>query len=731
MTLMAKAVKKAFKHLKKHSLKGLWIATGFCGLLAVLNLDISSQIDQAYKKQLSGLLYVSSPELSSVANVYTYKNKNSSSKNFAGFSADISFENLILALKKKSTEKIFAVIASDELNQCQNWSKDINNITLILRNAHLPEKCLSLFRDQNISFLSFVSDHKVQNHLGSSQTPIEQEFTVDLGKGESVFVRAAQAYLFAEHSDALTANTDRILNFPLAFSRILQINAEDILDESKKSVSLKGKTVFVGMNNDLRGRPYTTLSEQISDDYYLSVLAYNLKEKSFLKKAQSGFYYAFLALIFLQMFFAIQYCTQTHGAFLIAGITLQTGIISVIMPVFLNTTMSFGHGFIAIVFASLHFQFSKRLEMEKVIKRTQKLLSARSLFNNQLLNNKKSYLDSGNFGGQGRAADSDEFDKYFTKLEVVDSIHGVVSQEPDVADSDSDSNSNVDVDVDVDANADAHTQSDSNVAGSNVSKAKASKAFGAEKTKLDSLKPVSINPMVKKIKIENESNPSGTSRIKDPVIRPKIFANVGSDAPKPKDTVIKKAIFSNEGEKNFKIKKPEMLIKKDTEEAVPIKKDLFKIKKTPPAEQKIVSVTPLLVSNFTKLFANNLKRKKVTFSIKNEVQMNETEALLKTDKKSKIFFEALCLQVLSDVPPQTTIVFSSHKAGDFVIHLIKSESQKQFDYKKWIKGSKYFSELADDLKQQGIIIYQNSATKDQNEIAVAIKRIQSKSFEAA
>lgn len=568
-------------------------------------------------------MYPPSDKEASIFNIYL--NKHNKSRLF----------KLISDLKSYEPKLIFVSMSSDQLSHCQNLPEDFAQLTIVLRDENLNPSCLKVLKEKELTLLSFAFSDSIDNESGAFKNVQASEFAIDLGKGEKVFINSAKNEFFSQFN--LTPHLQNLsFNLPLAFSKVKQVNGEELLKHSKVyKKSLKDKVVFVGIDslNHLQ-RPFSIKSVSVSDTYYLSTLYQHLNEKTFLKEMPAYAHYLFLLLIFAQVFLIVNHCGQVFGFVLMTSVFLQVTAVSVASVFFFDQITAFGHGIIVGAYAWLHFQILKRFELERTVKRTQKLLSKRSDFNSQVLNQQTQFFEN---------KKESEFDKYFTKLEVVDSTHGIIPM-------------------------------------SEI------KSFQTPK---EESKDSSLDGAVEKtFKIKNQNQNEETKDVKGFKI----------------NATVKKS----ENEKNETAK----IQNKDS--------DHLKDIKIP--SQQIPDDTPLMVENFKKLFANNLRRKEVKFIILNDLLKADLENSEYEARKREIFFEALCLQIIADAKPQSEIEFSTHKKSGYVIYVLTNQSIGAFNYKQWLNQADFFASLAEELKKQGVIIYQNQDLEaGLSEMAVAFK----------
>lgn len=741
---MKRPIKTLFKYTKRYGMTVFFVVLGYVSLMALLGLPVFQKIELEYQKSTSQFLYAPAPELSSVANVYL-----DSQKNFVGEGVS-DLIRLLSYLKKKSPEKIFIVLNPKDLKKCEGLTDDFRNTTLIFTNTNVSADCFKNFREKNISFLG------------------THEFGVDLGKGEIIYVQNAKDHFYKNHK--LAHNQDQIANLALSISRIPQIDAQELLNSTgakkAKVTDLKSKTIFIGykmQNSNAQAsvlsmagqseehgtRPFTFSSSKLSEDYALSALYFQLQEDAFLQAASPRTQYFLWAALFLQVFFSLVYFNQWTSFFMISAVTLEVLVLTALAPVVLGLSLPMSHGLVTMVFAMIYAQAFKRCELERVVRRTQKLLSARSLFNNQLLNSKKS-LKVTPASLDLKDTETSDFNKYFTKLDVVDSIHGVVI--PDINSQDENSSSGNNNITASNANNNRNHNHSNNDSSSTPSKPEASvkntakpmtsitaastvakKSATVEKSETQKSSMNKPKPLFAEQKPQraprfthNFKKTEKTDTKTQPQIffkptlkkedshRPakKMFVNIDV---KPQDKVIPKT----EAPK-FKILKP------STEVEAVVQK--------PSAEDVVLTVpqASIIAQNFQTLFANNLKRKELSFKLIGEKKAAKGEAQICETKKRQLFFEALCIQIINDAVPGTEIEFSTHEKDGYVIYFISHQSLKQFNYKEWLKNAAFFQGLAGELREQGVVIYQNrSEGENTQDLAVGFKTLKGQVFKVA
>ncbi len=649
---MKRPLKTVLKYLKKHGARVFLMALGFAVLLALLQLQVFKKIEQDYQRNTAHLLYAPAPENSPVANIYL-----DGTQGAKALMAELT--DLVAQIKKKSPEELFVVIDPKELKACKQLSANFQGVTFIFKSADLDKDCLVHFRKQNISFLGL------------------ENFSLDLGKGEHIYVKDAASEIYNQFEKV--PNSKLQMNMALAFTRIPQIDGREILKSGTKKimshghhiVSLKNKTVFVGFNTQTlkegmgqyigagvrsSDKPYTLKSETLSEDFKLSNLYFHLQEGAFLKATSQNLQYALWALIYLQVLFAILYFGPMMSVLTVSAVGLEVLVLTAVLPVVLNFNLPMSYGLIAIVYATIFAQSLKRHEQDKVIKRTQRLLNARSQFNRQILENQQTQAPKASQEPQSHA----DFDRYFTQLNVVDSVHGVVI--PDITEATNTSESSV-------------------------------------------------------------SQPSK-----------KIFVNVdvkhSADQPSPQFKILKDTHVVPQIKSTDKLDPRFSMIRK------PKITDTTKTTSTANASVKASSATaetvPAMVLNFKNLFANNLKRKNLNFEVLGVPKASIVETQSQNSKKKELFFEALCIQVINDSVEGSSIEFSSHDKEDYVIYVLSHKSTKQFNYKQWLKNAAFFEGIASELKTQGIIIYQNFNTESEyHDLAIGFKKISSQASKVA
>lgn len=747
---MKRPLKTVLKYFKKHGARVFLVVLGFAVLLALLQLQVFKKIEQDYQRNTAHLLYAPAPENSPVANIYL-----DGTQGAKALMAELT--DLVAQIKKKSPEELFVVIDPKELKTCKQLSANFQGVTFIFKNADLDKDCLVHFRKQNISFLGL------------------ENFSLDLGKGEHIYVKDAASEIYNQFAEVSNSNLQ--MNMALAFTRIPQIDGREILKSGTKKimshglhiVSLKNKTIFVGFNTQTfkkgmeqyigagirsSDKPYTLKSETLSEDFKLSNLYFHLQEDAFLKSTSAGLQYVLWALIYLQVLFAILYFGPMMSVLTVSAVGLEVLVLTAVIPTVFNFNVPMSYGLIAIVYATIFAQSLKRHEQDKVIKRTQRLLNARSQFNRQILENQKIQAPRVSKDSQLHT----DFDKYFTQLNVVDSIHGVVI--PDITEA---GNASKDISIadkslkevttesvtpkisnevqQVFKNINLNLNANKKITETTSSLQKPKKIFfnvdvkqnaDQPKTQFKILKDTHAVPQTKDTEsdvINSKSKIAAKSEIKIANNKPGI-----GDADKPETKggnkiETKVAIHTNpppssKSEVRFSmIHRPKVTGAKKAASATNIST------KVPTTSAEAV---PTMVLNFKNLFANNLKRKNLNFEVLGTLKASTIETQNQDSKKKELFFEALCIQVINDSIEGSSIEFSSHDKDEYVIYILTHKSMKQFNYKQWLKNAAFFEGIASDLKKQGIIIYQNcNAESEYHDLAIGFKKISSQATKVA
>lgn len=684
---------------------------GFVALIALLQFKVFEKIEQDYQKSTSQFLYAPAPELSSVSNVYL-----DGTQGAKALLAELT--DLISVLKKKSPEEIFVVIDPKELKACAHLSTAFSGVKFVFKNSDVHKDCFAKFRKNDIGFLSL------------------SEFTVDLGKGEHIYVKSAASEIYeqftrvSQHSDTM--------NMALAFSRIPQIDGREILKSGTQKirshgehlVNLKGKTVFVGFNTSTvhedmvvqaqpwtrsSHKPYTLKSEILSEDFKLSNLFFHLKEDAFLKATTKHIQYALWALIYLQVLFSVMYFGPLLSALCISAVGLEVLALTVLFPAVLNLNVPMSYGLLSIVYTVIFAQALKRHEQEKVIRRTQKLLNARSLFNNQILDHKQSLRKN---AASSVVDDTMDFNKYLTQIDVVDSVHGVVI--PDISNEE---------------NPQARAKQ---IEPSYTPPLSKPQAQHVQKAIPNTRQPQSaeVKSISDRIKPETQAEAQKqTSAFKN------IFTNV--DVKKENMGPSFKLNLKSTSPKETKHKPAQpMNVKKEgngSQSANTPSQPQFKIlKDTAPRPfpkmmiERRAERPPMMVQNFQSLFTNNLRRKDIKFKVIGTPRAAQVEVQKTDSKKRDLFFEALCIQIINDSVEGSEIQFSSHDKDAYTVYVLTYKSQKQFNYKEWLKNAAFFEGLASELRLQGVIIYQNfDLSSDFHDLAIGFKKDQSQAFKVA